>query len=114
MGHEVRERLHPGLERRAEILVAAPVEHDRARGVRVARELGGEPRLADSRARPRQRDLPIAAARRGEHGLELRALGARPTNVPRASSASRGRERDRRRPRVPPRSRAPRRARQSP
>jgi hypothetical protein len=47
MDREMGERLHPRLERRSQILVAAPVEHDRACRVRVARELRRESRLAD-------------------------------------------------------------------
>ena len=75
LAHEMCERLNPGLERRAEILVAAPVQHDCARGVRVARKLGRETRLPDSGLAGDQRELPFAAARRVESGLEPRALG---------------------------------------
>ncbi len=74
MVREMRERLHPRLERRAEILVAAPVEHDRARRVRDARELGGESRLADPGLACDECDLPFAAARPVECRVEASAL----------------------------------------
>ena len=51
VGHVVLDRGHERLVGDERLGVVAAVEDGRAGGVRLARELGGQPRLADARAR---------------------------------------------------------------
>ena len=55
--HEVLDGGHERLVRDERLGVVAAVEDGRAGGVRLARELGGEPRLADARVAAEQHHL---------------------------------------------------------
>ena len=92
------QHLHDRLVRRRRLLVEAPVQHDRAVGVRVSRQLGGEPGLPDA-GLAGEHDEPAAAVR-GLAPRRRRAAttsAARPTNAwrPRAASSGAGQRRAR-------------------
>ena len=71
MAREVFDRLRPRLVRDPEVLVAAPVEHERALGVGGPREVGGEARFADPGLTRDDDDLtPLVGFRRGQGAVE--------------------------------------------
>ena len=90
---QVRDQLHERLIGGKRLLVAASVEHDRPRLVSLARERGGQARLADAGLARSQHEAPLSAPRRGQRGAQLRHRALAPDEEPPIRLREDGRER---------------------
>ena len=92
--HHVLDGLHYGLVRDHVLLVAATVQHDRALLVQVARQLGGEPALADPRFAAQRHDVPSRRVDRAGPARPQRRQLLRSTHERHAGGIERDRQQE--------------------